>query len=307
MEAIAKNETHLNATVEPVISKEMQDAPDSDMSSPPLPHSSQSEEPPPYSAALEMDPPPKSETIPQPGSGYESLAGIGEQDATDTTSIKTTCPFDDKAVRRGFIRKVFCILTLQLLFTFSVVCVFTFSSVVKKAVQENLWAYISSVIIFMVVAITLSFLKSFSRRHPWNIVGLAVVTVSLSYMVGTVASFYDTRSVIITMGATLAITVTVIAFSAQTRFDFTICYGLLLILAVDLIMFGFFSIFYYHYITDICYGCLGALLYSLFLIIDCQLMMGMMSNRVDPEEYINAALLIYLDVVLIFLYLLGRS
>lgn len=40
--------------------------------------------------------------------------------------------------------------------------------------------------------------------------------------------------------------------------------------------------------------------------IDCQLMMGAMSNRLNPEEYINAALNIYLDVMLIFLYLLGR-
>lgn len=49
----------------------------------------------------------------------------------------------------------------------------------------------------------------------------------------------------------------------QTRYDFTICYGVLLILAVDIIMFGFFCTFYYSYITDIAYGCLGALLYSL--------------------------------------------
>lgn len=68
--------------------------------------------------------------------------------------------------------QVFSILTLQLLFTFSVVCVFTFSSVVKEAVQTNLWAYLSSFIVFAVVAIALSLCKSFSRRHPWNIVGL---------------------------------------------------------------------------------------------------------------------------------------
>lgn len=64
--------------------------------------------------------------------------------------------------------------------------------------------------------------------------------------------------------------------------------------------------FYYSYITDVAYGCLGALLHSLFLMVNCQLMMGMMSYRLDPEEYINAALMIYLDIVLIFLYLLER-
>lgn len=52
-------------------------------------------------------------------------------------------------------------------------------------------------------------------------------------------------------------------FSSQTRYDFTICYGVLLILAVDLIMFGFFCTFYYSYVAEVAYGCLGALLYSL--------------------------------------------
>lgn len=225
---------------------------------------------------------------------------------SDTTPLICSSAFDDKTVRRGFIRKVYSILTLQLLFTFSVVCVFTFSSVVKEAVQTNLWAYLSSFIVFVMLATALSFCKSFSRRHPWNIVALVLVTLSLSYMVGTIASFHDTVAVIITMGATLAITVAIIAFSAQTRFDFTICYGLLLILSVDLIMFGFFCTFYYSYVAEIAYGCLGALLFSLFLMVDCQLLMGTMSYRLSPEEYVSAALTIYLDIILIFLYLLGR-
>lgn len=40
--------------------------------------------------------------------------------------------------------------------------------------------------------------------------------------------------------------------------------------------------------------------------VDCQLLMGTMSYRLSPEEYVSAALTIYLDIILIFLYLLGR-
>ncbi|AWP03691.1 putative protein lifeguard 1-like [Scophthalmus maximus] len=288
-----------------VTSKETQDAPGSDTSAPPPPpYSYQGQQPPPYTTDPAMYLPPKTEAtcINQPGAGY-----ICPEAQWDETPIPASSSFDDKTVRRAFVRKVFCILTLQLLFTFSVVCVFTFSSVVKEAVQTNLWAYLSSFIVFAVVAITLSSCKSVSRRHPWNIVGLVVVTLSMSYMVGTIASFHDTTAVVITIGATLAITLAIIAFSAQTRYDFTICYGVLLILAVDLIMFCVFCTFYYSYVADVAYGCLGALLFSLFLLVDCQLMMGAMSYRLDPEEYVNAALMLYLDVVLIFLYLLGRK
>lgn len=38
---------------------------------------------------------------------------------------------------------------------------------------------------------------------------------------------------------------------------------MLLILTVDMIMFGFFCTFYYSYMAEIAYGCLGALLFSL--------------------------------------------
>uniref|UniRef100_A0A3Q3X4C9 Uncharacterized protein n=1 Tax=Mola mola TaxID=94237 RepID=A0A3Q3X4C9_MOLML len=258
-----------------------------------------------------MYPPSKLETtctLPPPVvTGYESSCDINPVAPSVMTSVGVSSSFDDNSVRRGFVRKVYSILTLQLLFTFSVVCVFTFSSTVKQAVHANFWVYISSIIIFVVVAIGLSCFRSFSRRHPWNIVGLVLVTMSLSYMVGTIASYHDTTSVVISMGSTLAITVTIIVFSMQTRFDFTVCYGILLILAVDLLMFGIFCTFLYSYIGEVAYGCLGALLYSLFLMVDCQLLMGMMSYRLHPEEYINAALIIYLDIAIIFLYLLGRK
>ncbi|XP_051553329.1 protein lifeguard 1-like [Myxocyprinus asiaticus] len=212
--------------------------------------------------------------------------------------------FEDEKIRKAFIRKVFSVVTLQLLVTFTVVCVFTFSSTVKAAVQGNLWVYLSSYIVFAVVAGCLAIFSTFSRTHPWNLLGLSLVTLSLSYMVGTVASYHNTTAVIIALGSTLVISFTIIIFSAQTRVDFTVCNGILLILSVDLLMFGFFSIFFYSSVLQIVYGCLGALLYALFLAVDCQLVMGREKYSLNPEEYIFAALIIYLDIIMIFLYIL---
>lgn len=247
----------MSHTTDQLATTETQDAPGYDASAPPPSNSYQDQQPPPYSEAPIIETSPLNE----PMTKYESFQDIIPEAPSYPTPVSSS--FDDKAVRRGFVRKVFCIVTLQLLFTFSVVCVFTFSSVVKDAVQKNLWAYISSIIIFAVVAIALNCCKSFSRRHPWNIMGLVVVTLSMSYMVGTAASFHNTAAVVITMGVTLVISVTIIAFSVQTRYDFTICYGVLLILVVDLAMFGIICSFYYTYIAEVAYGCLGALLFSL--------------------------------------------
>ncbi|XP_045550215.1 protein lifeguard 1 isoform X4 [Salmo salar] len=192
--------------------------------------------PPPYSAAPAMYPP-----SPYPPVLYPPQAGVdmgtlppgecnplGEPGSSspEADAALLVSSFDDKTIRKAFIRKVFSVVTLQLLVTFSIVCVFTFSSVVRAAVQSNIWIYLSSYILFAVVAISLSYSNSFSRSHPWNLVGLIV------------------------------------------------------------------------------YGSLGALLFSLFLAIDCQLVMGRQKYALDPEEYVFAALILYLDIINIFLYLL---
>ncbi|MCI4377728.1 hypothetical protein PGIGA_G00206920 [Pangasianodon gigas] len=234
----------------------------------------------------------------------DSPAGGAESEIGASATACVMSGFDDKTVRRAFIRKVFSVVTVQLLVTFSIVCVFTFSETVKDAVQVNIWIYLSSYIIFMVVALALTFSSSLSRKHPWNFISLSVVTLSLSYMVGTVASFHNTTAVTIAMGATLVISFSIIIFSAQTRVDFTVCNGILIVLAVDLLMFGFFSTFYYSNVLQIVYGCLGALAYALFLVVDCQLVMGRQKYSLNPEEYVFAALIIYLDIITIFLYIL---
>ena len=52
-------------------------------------------------------------------------------------------------------------------------------------------------------------------------------------------------------------------------------------------------------------GAAGAFVFSLYLVYDTQMMMG--GNHkyaLDPEEYIFAALNIYLDVINLFMYIL---
>ena len=52
-------------------------------------------------------------------------------------------------------------------------------------------------------------------------------------------------------------------------------------------------------------GAAGALVFSLYLVYDTQLMLGGKHKyALSPEEYIFAALNIYLDVVQLFMYIL---
>ncbi|KAJ1195604.1 hypothetical protein NDU88_004881 [Pleurodeles waltl] len=216
-----------------------------------------------------------------------------------------TNQWDDKQIRRAFIRKVFLVLTLQLLVTFSFVCIFTFVDGVKVYVKRNRWTYYVSYAIFFVSLITLSCCGEFRRKHPWNLVALSVLTLSLSYMVGMIASFYDTDIVIMAVGITAVVCFTVVLFSLQTKYDFTSCMGVMMVCLIVLLVFSILCIFIRNKILQIVYASLGALLFTCFLAIDTQMILGNKQLSLSPEEYVFAALNLYTDIINIFLYILA--
>ncbi|XP_067267314.1 glutamate receptor, ionotropic, N-methyl D-aspartate-associated protein 1a (glutamate binding) [Chanodichthys erythropterus] len=222
----------------------------------------------------------------------------------------TNSGWEDKSIRQAFIRKVFLVLTVQLLVTFSFVAVFTFSNDVKLFVRRNRWTYYVSYAIFFVALIVLSCCGEFRRKHPWNLVALSILTLSLSYMVGMIASFYDTDTVIMAVGITVVVCFTVVLFSLQSKYDFTSCWGVLFVCLIVLVIASFLCIFIQNKILHIVYASLGALLFTCFLAVDTQLLLGNKKLAISPEEYVYAALNLYTDIINIFLYILtivGRA
>ncbi|MEQ2232403.1 hypothetical protein ILYODFUR_010915 [Ilyodon furcidens] len=212
---------------------------------------------------------------------------------------------DNKSIRRAFIRKVYLVLTAQLMVTFAFVAIFTFVKEVKVFVLRNTWTYFLSYAVFFVSVCVISCCGNVRRRHPWNLVALSVLTLSMSYMVGTIASFHETESVIMAVGITAVVCFTVVIFSMQTKYDFTSCYGVLFVCLLVLIFFSILCIFLQNIILQIVYAGLGALLFTAFLAVDTQLLLGNKELALSPEEYIFAALNLYTDIINIFLYILA--
>ncbi|KAM6910569.1 glutamate receptor, ionotropic, N-methyl D-aspartate-associated protein 1b (glutamate binding) [Xenentodon cancila] len=212
---------------------------------------------------------------------------------------------DNKIIRRAFIRKVFLVLSAQLLVTFAFVAVFTFVEEVKVFAKENIWMYFLSYGVFFVSVLSISCCGSVRRRHPWNLVAMSILTLSLSYMVGMIASYHETESVIMAVGITAFVCFTVVIFSLQTKYDFTSCYGVLFVCLIVLIVFGILCIFIQNKILEIVYAGLGALLFTCFLAVDTQLLLGNKELALSPEEYVFAALNLYTDIINIFLYILA--
>ncbi|XP_070535970.1 protein lifeguard 2-like [Ptychodera flava] len=268
--------------------------------------------PPPYSAEYGAtyqvwDEPPTNVTtttttypgaMPQPTEDYIT-------DDAESGGFTSVSSFSDKRIRQAFIRKVYLILMVQLMFTFGIVCLFVFCEPVNQFVVQQPAIYWSSYGVFIVSLIALSCCNEMRRKFPTNIIMLALFTLALSYMVGTISSFYTTKSVLLALGICAGVCLSVTIFSIQTKYDFTSCIGVTFVMLMSLFWFGFFCIFFYSEILQVVYAGIGALVFTVILAVDTQLVIGGKRYQISPEEYVFAALNLYIDIVYIFLYILA--
>jgi len=111
--------------------------------------------------------------------------------------------------------------------------------------------------------------------------------------------------VLMAVGLCAAVCFGLTMFAFQTKWNFTVMGGALFVAVIILMIFGIVAIFIPGKTLTLVYASCGALLFSLYLVYDTQLMMGGKHKySISPEEYIFAALNLYLDIVNIFLYIL---
>ncbi|XP_077435720.1 protein lifeguard 3 [Vanacampus margaritifer] len=245
-----------------------------------------------------------------PGTIPTLSAGVPATNPREMEGFLST-QWESTSVRHAFIRKVYLILAAQLTVTFSVVAVFTFVDPVKMFVIRYPGIYWASLVVYFIVYCILICCKEPRRRFPWNLVLLGVFTVALSYVSGTISSYYETKAVFLAMGITALVCVTVTVFCFQTKVDFTSCGGFLCIAAILLVIIGAVTavVLSFHYVPwlHMLYAAIGAIVYTLFLVYNTQLLIGNREMALSPEEYIYGALSLYIDIVHIFLFILQIS
>ncbi|KAM8913208.1 fas apoptotic inhibitory molecule 2b isoform 2-T2 [Spinachia spinachia] len=236
----------------------------------------------------------------EPPSYQEATAGYEEMEAQFV--------FDDRNIRRTFIRKVYAILMVQLLVTVAIVALFSFCAPVRFFIQTHPGLYMASYLVFFATYIALSCCGELRRQFPWNIILLVLFTLSMASMMGFMSSFYNTKSVVLCLGITAVVCLSVTIFSFQSKIDVTSCQGVLFSLCMVMLLCSItFSIvvpFGYVPWLHAAYAALGAILFTLFLAFDTQLLLGNKRYSLSPEEYVFATLSLYLDIVYLFSFLL---
>ncbi|KAJ7555947.1 hypothetical protein O6H91_05G062100 [Diphasiastrum complanatum] len=230
-------------------------------------------------------------------SGYKS----GYGDIESGSSLYPGLTQQDNVLRWGFIRKVYGILTTQVLLTAVVASVVVF--------YHPFTAFLVTtpglpLIMAFLPLILLCPLYYYHQSHPINLVLLGFFTVSLAFTVGISCAFTQGYIVLeaLVMTATVVLALTAYTFWASKRGqDFSFLGPILFAAILTLIVWGLIQAFFpASRVGSSIFAALGVIIFSAYIVYDTDNLI----KRYNYDEYIWASVALYLDVLNLFLSLL---
>lgn len=244
------------------------------------------------------NPPSYADPLAQP-TAYEPLAI--EQPMTGDDA-----PFDynNAGVRLGFIRKVYIIICFMLLFTFGLVAISYFVQGFRDFQVQNWWLAIVASVLMIILMYVLGCFRSVARAVPWNYLLLFLFTLCMAYIVSFGTASYNGEAIIIAVGITAAVVIALTIYAMCTSTDFTVCWGLAIVLGVIMIIGSIIGIILRNRWFDVGMAAIGCLVFGFYLVVDTQLVIGKNSRAYSVDDYVMAAVAIYIDIINLFLEIL---
>jgi FtsH-binding integral membrane protein len=214
----------------------------------------------------------------------------------------------EETIRIGFIRKVYGIIALQLIITFFCCILTFFKSVSEFMISNNYLIFICLIIqIALIIIMGCSGLcssKNLFKIFPYNYIFLILFTLSMGYIVATLCAVVDKTIVLSAIAMTLGITAALTLYAIKTENKFNLMHAFLFtfITMISELLLFFFFFNYQFYVTFELF--VGLIIYCAYLIFDTQMIIDKFGNGYEIDDYIIAALNVYLDIIQIFIRIL---
>ena len=207
-------------------------------------------------------------------------------------------------IREGFIAKVYGILACQLLLLFLIVLLGFINSTFHELLLTSKFIYILTFILFIMCILIIIFNPSLLQKVPINYIILFIFTFSYSWWIALYTINFSPSIVLISIFLTLVTVVTLTIYAQMTKNDFSVIGGILInsfvllcscslvLIFVDISLFNVVMIFF------------GLIIFSLYLLFDVQLVIGKGQIKYGEDDYIFAALNLYIDIIGIFVRVL---
>ncbi|KAF8388108.1 hypothetical protein HHK36_026774 [Tetracentron sinense] len=207
-------------------------------------------------------------------------------------------------LRWSFIRKVYAIMSLQLLLTIAVASVVVTVHPIAHFFVSTGAGLALYIVLIITPFIVLCPLYYYHQRHPVNFLLLGLFTVTIAFAVGLTCAFTSGKVILeaVILTAVVVVSLTLYTFWAAKRgYDFNFLgpflFGAILVLMVFALIQILFPL---GKISVMIYGCLASIIFCGYIIYDTDNLI----KRYSYDEYIWAAVCLYLDVINLFLSLL---
>jgi len=236
--------------------------------------------------------------------GYDVEMG-GNRMRSSRDNISPQVHMALESARKGFVQKVYGLVAVQLAATAAIAAPIATASDVWLQEHAGLLLFSSvGFLIFMVVLMCGG--QQMLRKHPTNLLFLAGFTLLESIFVGFLCASYEMESVLLCLGVTASVAGALTLFACTTKIDTTSFGGYLNAASLALFLVGLVGLFVRAPMLQLAYAAGGALLISGYLVYDTQLIVGgkHADKRFSLDDYVLAALHLYLDLVRLFMFIL---
>lgn len=218
--------------------------------------------------------------------------------------------FLDRSSRVSFVRRVYGLLSGSL--GVSVVACLLCASNPRATLQfvatpggQALLGAAAAVVVGVPLALAFPKLRH-TPRTSLPLFGL--FTLAESFLLGVTSSAFDFDTVFLALTQTTAavLALTLYAFQPNPRYDLTGLGSSSLVALVVLSATGIIAAFFDIPGIKLLYSSLGAILFSLFIVRDTELVVGgeKKNMQFDTRDYVMAAVTLYVDIVNLFVFLL---
>jgi len=203
----------------------------------------------------------------------------------------------------AFVRKVLGIVSCQMAVTFAVSLLSSYS-LIFGLIMKSQTCMIASIVTLIVVIIPLKFC---GKIVPVNYFLLFVFTICESFMIGSLTADLTVESVFLSEAVTVA-TLTglfggALACSSNAKLMICLIFGLVATLFAQMItLITLACLGYISQAAFVVYALLGALGAGIYVMID--LVLIMIPGATDLDDYILYSLMLYVDIIRMFIYIL---
>lgn len=222
--------------------------------------------------------------------------------------------FEDPIVRKKFVGKVLFTVAVMI----SVVATITGLSYIpffrdflndEENRKTNLFILIGLLLAWYIIAFVTLLVRCVRKIYPLNIIMLTLNAVLMGFVIAILTAYVPPIVVIKAACETFLILTIVAVLARYTRIDAT-GFGFMwkFFLISTIISCISFVIIYFYGGTSLLANILSTVMvfiYSIYIFIDLQLIMGGKRNAISPDEPVYASIMLFVDIMLLFMVIFG--